>query len=147
MVNNAIRRDFYTGDTMKALTCLFLVGIVAVQAAQAQLSCIRDQNPQVIQGSLTAEDNAQLGRHERDGKASSCSGDSATLENNTFRRRDTHNFVNPYSETVCVRVEVDFTGCGGNQTQSVAYSNFNPLSPAANVIGDLGYSTINKGSY
>jgi hypothetical protein len=90
---------------------------------------------------------AQLGRITRDGKPSTCLGDAAALENNAFLRRDTHNFVNPYSETVCVRVEIDFSACAGNQTQSAAYSNFNPLQPAANVIGDMGYSTINKGSY
>ena len=136
---------------MKALICLFLIGSIyisfAAEATVAQYSCVRGPDPQVIQGSITGDDMAQLGRIVRDGKPSSCTGDSGVLENNTFRRRDTHNFVNPYNETVCVRVDVDFTGCGGNQTQSVAYSSFNPLAPSTNVIGDMGYSTIGKGSY
>ena len=113
----------------------------------AQYSCVRAADPVLIEGSITGDDLAQLGRITRDGKPSSCAGDTANLENSTFLRRDTHNFVNPYNETVCVRVEQDYTGCAGNQTQSVAYSTFNPLAPATNVIGDAGYSTINKGSY
>jgi hypothetical protein len=101
----------------------------------------------MIQGSINAGDVQQAGRITRDGRPSTCLGDNALIENNTALRRDTHNFVNPFNETVCVRVEIDFTGCAGNQTQSVAYSSFNPANPAANVIGDSGYSTINKGSY
>jgi hypothetical protein len=116
--------------------------------ALAQYACVRDDNPIEIQGSIGEGDLLQVGRITRDGKPSTCLGEaSATLENNSFRRRDTHNFVNPYAETVCVRVEQDFTGCAGNQTQSVAYSTFQPLTPQNGVIGDGGYSTINKGSY
>lgn len=113
----------------------------------AQYACVRAVDPVIIEGSIATGDGQQLGRITRDGSPSSCTGDDAQLENGIAVRRDTHNFVNPYNETVCVRVEQDFTGCDGNQTQSVAYSNFNPLTPATNVIGDGGYSTINKGSY
>jgi hypothetical protein len=135
---------------MKLLNCfLFLFAFISVatNATSAQIACVRGDAPVEVQGSITSDDNAQLGRIVRDGAASSCAGDTATLENNTFRRRDTHNFQNPYNETVCVRVEVDFTGCGGNQTQAVAYSSFTPTLPANNVIGDLGFSTIGKGSF
>ncbi len=136
---------------MKALYCLLLIASLyisfAAPSALAQYSCVRAENPVMIEGSITETDMLQLGRITRDGSPSSCTGSSAALENSTARRRDTHNFVNPYNETVCVRVEQDFTGCAGNQTQSVAYSSFNPLSPASNAIGDAGYSTINKGSY
>jgi hypothetical protein len=117
------------------------------QIASAQFVCQRAPQPVMVQGSINAGDVQQAGRITRDGRPSSCSGDTAVIENNTALRRDTHNFVNPFNEQVCVRVEVDFSGCAGNQTQSVAYSNFNPANPAANVIGDMGYSTINKGSY
>ena len=101
----------------------------------------------MIQGSLNVGDVQQAGRITRDGRPSTCLGDSAVLENNTALRRDTHNFVNPFNETVCVRVEMDFTGCAGNQVQSAAYSTYNPANPAQNLIGDSGYSTINRGSY
>lgn len=135
---------------MRVLYCLFLLVAIffsfATLAINAQYSCVRE-SPIEIQGSINSDDMSQLGRIYRDGQPSSCTGSNATLDNGTIRKRDTHNFVNPYSETVCVRVEVDFTGCGGNQTQSVAYSSFNPLLPANNVIGDMGFSTIGKGSY
>lgn len=133
---------------MKGLFFLTAVILIAsTQTASAQFVCQRAPNPIIVQGSINAGDVQQAGRITRDGRPSSCSGDTAVLENNTALRRDTHNFVNPYNETVCVRVEMDFTGCGGNQTQSVAYSNFNAANPAANVIGDAGFSTINSGSY
>jgi hypothetical protein len=116
--------------------------------AMAQYACLRAENPVEIEGSITDGDMLQVGRITRDGKPSTCLQDgSAVLENSTWRRRDTHTLVNPYNETVCVRVEQDFTGCAGNQTQSVAYSTFQPLTPANNVLGDGGYSTIGKGSY
>jgi hypothetical protein len=124
-----------------------LVIITTTHVASAQFVCQRAPQPVTIQGSLNAGDVQQAGRITRDGKPSTCTGDTAVMENNTALRRDTHNFVNPYNEQVCVRVEVDFTGCAGNQTQSVAYSSFNPANPAAGVLGDMGYSTINKGSY
>ncbi|MDM7921275.1 MAG: VCBS repeat-containing protein [Pyrinomonadaceae bacterium] len=129
------------------LYILALIALISVNPVNAQVSCLRAPNPVVIQGSINAGDVQQAGRITRDGQASSCGGDTAQLENNTALRRDTHNFVNPYNENVCVRVDVDFSGCGGNQTQAVAYSGYNPANPAANVIGDLGFSTINKGSF
>ncbi|MEO6335043.1 MAG: FG-GAP-like repeat-containing protein [Pyrinomonadaceae bacterium] len=136
---------------MKAFNCFFLMVSLyvsfAAPAAIAQYSCVRAIDPVMIQGSLTAGDVQQAGRITRDGKPSTCLGDTAVLENGIAVRRDTHNFVNPYNETVCVRVEQDFSGCGGNQVQSVAYSSYNPANPAANVIGDSGFSTISKGSY
>jgi hypothetical protein len=121
--------------------------MTAAPAAEAQYVCQRAPAPVPLEGSINAGDVQQAGRITRDGRPSTCTGDSAVLENNTALRRDTHNLTNPYNEQVCVRVDVDFSGCAGNQTQSAAYSSFNPANPAANVIGDMGYSTINKGSY
>lgn len=135
---------------MKALNCLLLIAALYISfsgEALAQYACVRGESPITVEGSITSEDMLQAGRITRDGKPSSCSGDTGALENGNFVKRDTHSFVNPYNETVCVRVEMDFTGCADNQMQSVAYSNFNPLAPATNVIGDSGYSTVNKGSY
>jgi hypothetical protein len=133
---------------IKSLFCLvFTIILVFAPAVQAQYICQPAANPAVIQGSINAGDVQQAGRITRDGQPSNCGHiSSGGLENNDVLRRDTHNFVNPFNETVCVKVEVDFSGCG-NQTQSAAYSNFNPANPSLNVIGDMGYSTINKGSY
>ena len=135
--------------TFIAFFCLIVTFILSTaQIASAQYVCQRAPDPQTIQGSLNAGDVQQAGRITRDGSASSCSGDTAAvLEDGTSRRRDAQNFVNPFNEQVCVRVDVDFTGCAGNQTQSTAYSSFNPANPAAGVLGDMGFSTINKGSY
>jgi len=137
---------------MKNITAIFsfilLAILLNVSVLQAQYVCQTAANPMEIQGSLNVGDVQQAGRITRDGIPSNCGtlGDG-TLENNVALRRDAHNFVNPFNETVCVKVEMDFSGCGGNQTQSVAYSNYNPANPAANIIGDSGYSTINKGAY
>src|SRR5215203_4593713 len=134
--------------TLSVFFCFTLMVILTMtQIAPAQFICQRAPQPQTIQDSLNAGDVQQAGRITRDGRPSSCSGDTAQMENNTALRRDTHNFQNPFNEQVCVRVEVDFSGCAGNQTQSAAYSSFNPANPAAGIIGDMGYSTINKGSY
>ena len=134
---------------MRSVSCsLIFVTLIAIQTVQAQFVCQPAPNPVVIQGSINAGDVQQTGRITRDGAPSTCQGTgSALLENNTAVRRDSHNLVNPFNETVCVRVDVDFTGCGGNQTMSAAYSSYNPANPAAGIIGDMGFSTINKGSY
>lgn len=127
---------------------LSLIVLLSVSNIDGQVSCLRAPNPTEIQGSINAGDVQQAGRITRDGTPSNCAGEGgAALENGTALRRDSHNFTNPFNETVCVRVDVDFSGCASNQTQSVAYSSYNPATPAANVIGDMGFSTINKGSY
>ena len=131
--------------TLFVLTAIIM--IVSTQAATAQFVCQRAPQVIDIEGSIATGDNTQLGRLTRDGSPSTCGSGGAGLENNIGVRRDTHNFINPFNETVCVRVEMDFTGCGGNQTQSAAYANFNPLSPGTGVIGDAGFSTIAVGSY
>ncbi|MDQ3799505.1 MAG: hypothetical protein M3384_08650 [Acidobacteriota bacterium] len=133
---------------------LLFLGITALlifaQAipASAQYICQPAANPIVVQGSINNGDVQQAGRITRDGNPSTCTGsESAAVENNTALRRDTHNFANPFNETVCVTVDLDFSGCGGAQTQAAAYSSYNPAFPAQNVIGDMGYSTINKGRF
>jgi hypothetical protein len=133
--------------TLAFFTLMTIIALSLVPNVNGQYVCLRGANPIQITGSINAGDVQQAGRISRDGRPSSCSGDTATMENNDTLRRDTHQFTNPFNEIVCVKVEMDFTGCGGNQTQSVAYSNFNPANPAANVLGDSGFSTINKGAY
>ena len=132
------------------LTILGLAAIIfgTSPAANAQYVCQIADEPVIITGSINAGDLQQTGRIERDGTPSTCAGGvTATLANNLAVRYDAHNLVNPYNETVCVTVELDFTSCGGNQTQAVAYSSYNPATPAANVIGDSGYSTIHNGMF
>ena len=132
---------------LTAIFCFVVIISTSVFSVNAQYVCRREANPIMIQGSINAGDVQQAGRISRDGSPSNCAGGSFAFENNDPLRRDSHNFTNPFNETVCVRVEMDFTGCAGNQVQSAAYSNFNPANPAVGVIGDSGYSTINKGSY
>lgn len=132
----------------RTLFCLMalVLSIAVVPAVNAQVVCQR-ASPVTINGSINVGDVQQAGRISRDGSPSSCNGSFGLLENGMAVRRDTHNLVNPFNETVCVRVEQDFTGCAGNQMMSVAHSLYNPSFPASSVIGDPGYSTINKGSY
>src|SRR5215207_8437202 len=136
---------------MKATRCFLLIIAIYLSfggEVHAQYTGVRTDAPVEIVGSITETDLAQLGRITRDGRPSTClSAPDAVLENSAFRRRDTHAMVNPYSETVCVKVEQDYTACGGTQTQSVAYSSFVPTAPQNNVIGDSGFSSIGKGSY
>src|SRR5687768_17618878 len=101
---------------MKPLSCLLLIIALYISFAGnalAQWACVRGEAPVVIQNSIVGGDMLQAGRITRDGKPSTCVGDTGVAENALFLRRDTHNLVNPYNETVCVRVEVDFTGCAG----------------------------------
>jgi hypothetical protein len=149
-LKNTMKINFSTKRFAKFFSTFFSLAALVFgvsPAANAQYVCQIGGAPVIINGSLNVGDVQQAGRITRDGKPSSCTGDSAVLENNTALRRDTHNLANPYNENVCVTVEVDFTGCGGNQTQAAAYSSYNPAFPASNVIGDMGYSTINRGSF
>jgi hypothetical protein len=99
-----------------------------------------------ITGSLNAGDVQQAGRITRDGSPTLCGypREALTLENNTAYRRDAHQLVNPSDHPVCVTATSDFTGCAGNQTMLVLYSNYNPAQPHLNVIGESGYSTIGR---
>lgn len=134
--------------TTRTLFCLMaLVLSIAVPSVNAQFVCQRDPAIITISGSITGGDGQQLGRISRDGNPSTCASGTAAQEDAIVVRRDTHNFTNPFNETVCVRVEQDFTTCNTQQMMSVAYSSYNPLLPASGVIGDPGFSTIGKGSY
>jgi len=133
--------------TFASIFCfLFTAIIIFSTSANGQLVYQRGSS-QSVSGAINAADLTQLGRITRDGSPSTCNGDDvAAAENNTSVKRDAHNFANPFNEEVCVKVDMDFSACAV-QTQSVAYSAYNPLQPAQNVIGDSGFSTINKGSY
>lgn len=95
-------------------------------------------------GSLNAGDVQQAGRITRDGKPSLCGSPAKTpaLENTTALRRDRHDFAAISAQPVCLTVTADFSQCGGNQTQIVAYRNYNPATPNTGHLADSGYSTI-----
>lgn len=134
--------------TTRTLFCLMAVVLsIAVPSVSAQFVCQRAPSPVIINGSIVGGDTQQNGRISRDGSPSSCSGSFGLQENGTQLHRDTHNLINPFNETVCVRVEQDFSNCANNQMMSVAYSIYNPAFPASGVIGEPGFSTLNKGSY
>jgi hypothetical protein len=134
--------------TTRTLFCLMAVVLsIAVPSVKAQFVCQRAPMPVSINGSIGVGDVQQSGRISRDGLPSSCIGSFGELENGMAVRRDTHNLINPFNETVCVRVEQDFSSCANNQMMSVAYSLYNPAFPALSVIGDPGFSTVNRGSY
>ncbi|MEO6390697.1 MAG: VCBS repeat-containing protein [Pyrinomonadaceae bacterium] len=127
---------------LAALTLSFVVPLT-----NAQFVCQPAPAPVLLNGSITGVDPLQTGRVTRDGKPSTCGSTSATLEDPIPVHHDVHNLTNPFNESVCVRVEQDFSACNSHQIMSVAYSAFSPATPGANVIGDPGFSTLNKGSY
>lgn len=133
--------------TRRFIYLMAVVLSIAVPSVNAQFVCQRAPLPITINGAIVGGDTQQAGRITRDGFPSSCTGGVGALENGTVVHRDSQSFTNPYNETVCVRVEQDYTGCTNNQAMSVAYSNYNPANPASNVIGDPGFSTIGRGSY
>ncbi|MBN8739314.1 MAG: hypothetical protein J0H86_07375 [Xanthomonadaceae bacterium] len=94
-------------------------------------------------GSLNAGDVQQTGRITRDGRPSLCGGPTKTptLENTTAVRRDRYDFPAISAQPVCLTVTADFSQCGGNQTQIVAYRNYNPATPNTGHLADSGYST------
>lgn len=130
-----------------SLVILLATVCIVTSNTQAQLVCQRAPAPIMITGAITGADGQQTGRISRDGVPSTCTASANGVENATPIHRDAYGFTNPFNETVCVRVEQDFSGCGGNQTMSEAYANYNPAAPGTSVIGDPGFSTINRGSY
>lgn len=44
------------------------------------------------------------------------------------------------AQPVCLTVTADFSQCGGNPTQIVAYRNYNPATPNTGHLADSGYS-------
>lgn len=129
------------------ITLLFSIIIVSTRIANAQYVCVPSGTPIPITGSINTADPLQTGRIVRDRLPSSCTGKTNTLQNSTPVRYDVQTFTNPTGKAACVTVDVNFAGCGFNDLEPVAYSVFNPANPAANVIGDLGFSTFESGSF
>ncbi len=96
-------------------------------------------------GSLVGADPTQAGRVVRGGIPSTCTGKSNTLQNSTPVNYDSYTYIPPV--TGCATVEFNALACGGATTQAVAYSSFNPATPASNVIGDFGFSTTGTASF
>jgi hypothetical protein len=113
----------------------------------AQFVCRSFGMPTTVTGSLNNADPQQTGRIMRDSFPSTCTGKTNSLQNSTLVRHDVQTFTNPTGLKACVTVDVNFTGCGVNDIEAVAYSSYNPATPAANVIGDLGFSTFERGSF
>ena len=128
------------------LAFVLMFQIFSTQSA-AQYICQPNGSPVVVNGSLISSDPLQTGRIVRDGNPSSCTGKTNSLANSTPVRSDSQTFTNPTGQNACVTVDANFNGCNFNTTAIAAYSTFNPASPAANVIGDLGFSTFETGSF
>ena len=129
------------------LTGLLLWAMVFLLTSSAfpQFVCQPQGSPIVQAGSLTAGDALQTGRVVRGGIPSTCNGKTNTLQNSTPVVHDAYNFVSPV--TGCATVDFNAQACGGATTQAVAYSTYNPASPAANVLGDFGFSTTGIASF
>ncbi|MEP7212708.1 MAG: VCBS repeat-containing protein [Acidobacteriota bacterium] len=127
------------------IASLCSIFVLSNQIAFSQYVC-QLNGAQIVQtGSLTAGDPVQSGRVVRAGVPSTCTGKSNTLQNSTGVVHDAYTYTSPV--TGCATVDLNATTCGGATTQAVAYSSFDPASPAANVIGDFGFSTTGNASF
>jgi hypothetical protein len=120
---------------------------LTVPTANAQFTCVPAAGGGTTTSTLTVADPSQAGRIVRDGRPSSCIGKTNVLQNTTSVHAKSFNFTNPTGVQACVTVDFNHLGCGANTTESVAYSTYNPASPATNVIGDSGFSSTGIGSY
>ena len=112
--------------------------------APAPLAAAPAADKITVTGSITAGDAQQTGRLTRDGQMHGCETPTAMplIENVTPVRRDSHVLQNDRGTARCIVVEADLSQCQGNQTMVIAYSAYNPASPANNVVGASGFSTI-----
>lgn len=124
---------------------LFAITLTANQIAFSQFVCQPSGTPVTTTSSLTVSDPTQAGRVVRDGIPSSCTGKTNSLQNSTVVHAKAFPFTAPV--TGCATVDFNHLGCGVNTTESVAYSTYNPASPATGVIGDSGFSSTGTGSY
>jgi len=127
-----------------AAVSLFLV---SATISAAQFVCLPNGAPITISGVLNTGDPLQTGRIARDGRPSTCVGQTNVLQNTTPVHYDSFNFSNPTGQQACVTIDFDHLGCGVNQTQINAYSVYNPSTPATGVIGDPGLSSTGRGSF
>jgi hypothetical protein len=139
-----LRKLIYQSTALVLITgIIFSLTIIT----DGQYSCLPAGSPVTINGSLTAADSLQTGRIVRDSVPSTCTGKTNSLQNTNQVRYDVQNFTNPTGQKACVTVDIDFSGCGFNDIEAVAYSFYDPANPATNIIGDLGFSTFQRGSF
>lgn len=134
----------FTGRSLLATALLVLI---FHHPTSAQLSCLAFGTATEVGGSITNSDPLQSGRIARDGRTSGCPGKPNTLFNSVPVRHRVHSFSNPTGQRSCVTIDIDFAGCGSNSTGIAAYSSFNAATPAANLLGDLGYGSIGTGRF
>lgn len=115
--------------------------------AAAQFICQPAAGGSVTTGTLLTSDPTMSGRIVRDGNPSSCVGKTNILQNTSAVHYKSYNFTNPIGQNACVTIDFNNTGCGTNSTELVAYSTFLAATPAANVIGDPGFSSTGTGSF
>lgn len=102
-------------------------------------------NKTVLPGTININDSTQSGRINRNNIPGLCTWPKTNaLFDPTPIHYDSFNFTNLSSQQVCFTLTSDFSGCGGNSTQPVVYSTFNPAMPGSNVIADPGYSTTDR---
>jgi hypothetical protein len=143
-----MRRVFKRKIALAAFSLVAISLLLNVPVSNAQYTCVPAAGGSTTTSSLTTADPTQTGRIVRDGRPSSCVGKTNALQNATAVHAKAFNFTNPTGQTACVTVNFDHTGCGvNNTTANVAYSTYNPASPATNVIGDSGFSSTGIGSY
>jgi hypothetical protein len=142
--------------TLAALLAVALVPVAtqaraaeAPTAAPVATQVLAVADTQTLTGSIAGGDASQTGRIVRDGHEHGCETPTAMpgLQNATPVAADVFILQNNHSETRCIVVEGDFSGCAGKSTQVNAYSSYDAANPATNVIGGTGFSTIGKATY
>jgi hypothetical protein len=139
MMNNSQIRFWLSG---LLLTVLYLS---ASTTALGQFECTPSTTTAPTSGSLTAGDPTQTGRVVRDGRPSTCTGKTNTLQNTVPVNADAANFTAPV--TGCATLVFNNTGCGTASTGIVAYSTYTPATPNTGIIGDMGFSSVGGGSF
>ena len=117
--------------------------------AHAPTTAAAPAETQTLTGSIIPADSSQTGRIVRDNQEHGCETPTAMpgLQNATPVHADSFVLQNTHAEERCIIVELDFTGCAPSSTQVNAYSTYAAATPALNVIGATGFSTIGKGTF
>ena len=99
----------------------------------------------VLSGAITTSDLLQTGRINRNGIVSLCTWPKTnSLFATTSLHYDAYAVVNPAAQETCITLTSDFAGCGGNSTQPVVYTSYDPANPGNNVLADAGYSSVGR---
>jgi hypothetical protein len=152
-----IRRLHWVGTAVLAAALLPVASQAqAVEAPPAHASPVVSiatgqdvAETQTLTGSIVNGDPLQTGRTVRDGREHGCETPTAMpgLQNATPVHADTFVLQNTHAEERCIIVEGDFTGCNPNSTQVNAYSSYAAATPALNLIGASGFSTVGQATF